>query len=402
MTYYRRYLLVAIVLLSCPSLVWGSEFRLVPSISVKEEYNSNILLATDNTKSDYITTIAPGVEMVNRTDRLDTNLLVRLDWLEYADNRDASGTNQRYNGKVRYLFTPFSSISAEADYARYSNPTLTIGTTGIAMAAVPWNRFTSSLSYDYQFTEKTAAAMSYAYGRDYFERPGYVDDISHDVNLGLVHDLGKYLPAVKGRVNAGYSYYYFSDIRIDTVMGTVGLSWDYSEIWSILVDSGIRHTRSEFSVFELQQVAPSAYEIVKVQKENSGWGWVAKASLKYKGEYGNGDFSYTRDLTPAYGLNGAAERNALTLSTLYRLSHELSILFSTGYYTLRSDASEFSPQVIDQRTYRVSPGVRYEFSKDIALDASYEYTMVDYPSINTDARRHLFFIRLYMQHPFLE
>jgi len=42
MIYYRRCILIAVVLLSCPSLVWGNEFRLVPSISIKEEYNDNI------------------------------------------------------------------------------------------------------------------------------------------------------------------------------------------------------------------------------------------------------------------------------------------------------------------------------------------------------------------------
>src|SRR5271157_2998914 len=103
MMYYWRYLLVVIVLLSCPLLVWGNEFRLVPSISVKEEYNSNILLSTDSEKSDFLTTVSPGVEMVNRTDRLDTDLLVRLDRLEYLDNRDVSATNQMYNGKLHYL-----------------------------------------------------------------------------------------------------------------------------------------------------------------------------------------------------------------------------------------------------------------------------------------------------------
>ena len=386
---YWRLLIIVILVLYCPLFVLADEFRLVPSIAVKEEYNSNILLSTYDVKSDFLTTISPGIEMVDRTDRLDTDLLVRLDRLEYADNRDFSSTNQTYNGKLRYLITPLFSVSAEAGYVRNSNPTLNIETTGIAMAAIPWDHFTSSLSTDYKITEKTVAAVSYTYGRDYFERTGYVDDISHDVNVGFVHDLGQYLPAVKGRINGDYSYYYFANTRIDSVSGTVGFTCQLNEFWNVLVDGGVRHTWSDFS-------------LAQFQLENSGWGWVGKVSLNYNGEYGNGVLSYLRDLTPAYGLGGAAEQNALTLSTQYRVTHELSILLSAGYYTLKSDPTEFSPQVINQRTFHINPGVRYEFSKDVNVEASYEYTMVDYPAVNTEANRNLFTIRLYIQHPFLE
>src|SRR5208337_2257377 len=113
------------------------------------------------------------------------------------------------------------------------------------------------------------------------------------------------------------------------------------------------------------------------------------------------NFSYSRNVIAAYGLNGAAEQNAFTLSTQYRLTKEFSILFSAGYYTLKSDPSEFSAQVINQQTIGVNPGVRYEFSKDIFAEASYEYLTVDYPlAENMNAKRDLFSIRLYIQNPF--
>ena len=396
-----------ILLIFYPSLVLASDFSLVPSISFKEEYNSNILLSTDSAaKRDFLTTISPGVEMVNRTERFDIDLLARWDQLEYADNSDIDATNQMYDGKFHCRVNPLFNVSAEASYARISNPTLMdITTTGIFMSAVPWDHFTSYLSADYQVTEKTAATLSYNYDRDYFERPGYEDDTSHSVNLGVVYDLGKYLPNVKARINGGYSHYNFSDNRTDNYTGTVGFSKDFSETWSIIVDGGLRYSSSKFSVPEYEYITIFGLLIpvgtIMVPEKNDGWGWIAKASLVYKGEYGNVNFSYSRNVIAAYGLNGAAEQNAFTLSTQYRLTKEFSILFSAGYYTLKSDPSEFSAQVINQQTYGVDPGVRYEFSKDIFVEASYEYLTVDYPSAeNMDARRDLFSIRLYIQNPF--
>ena len=61
-----------------------------------------------------------------------------------------------------------------------------------------------------------------------------------------------------------------------------------------------------------------------------------------------------------------------------------------------------SPQVIDERTIRVNPGVRYEFSKNIYVESSYDYTAVDYLESNTSAHRNLLSIRLYIQYPIFE
>jgi hypothetical protein len=405
MMYYRRYFFLVIVLLSFPSLVWGNEFRLVPSISVKEEYNDNIFFAANDIKRDFVTTISPGLEMVNNTDRLDTYLMARLARFDYADNRELSATDQLYNGKFRYHATPLFNISAEAGYVRDSQPGRDIQTSGIILSTVPRNRYNASLSADFQFSEKTALGVSYTFGRDDYGSMRYVDDVSHDVNAGLVYDLGQYFQRVKGRANLGYSDYVFSDSRIDSVMGTVGFSRDFSETGSILIDGGIRHTWSEISTYQLWPVfLPTFfyYERVKVKQNNDDWGWVGNVSLNYKGELGNGSLTYNRDITSASGLNGAVERNALMLSAQYRMTSEFSILFSAGYYTNKSDAGQFSTQVIDQRTIRVNPGVRYEFSKNIALESSYDYTAVDYLDSNTSANRNLLSIRLYLQYPIWE
>lgn len=410
MIYYRRYILIAMVLLSCPSLVWGNEFRLIPSISIKEEYNDNIFFLTDDVRNDFITTVSPSLEMVNNTEKLETNLLARLDRFDYADNREISETDQLYQGTFRYRATSLFGISAEAGYVRDSQPGRDIGTSGIILSTVPRNRYKASLSADYQLSEKTAVGLSYTFGRDDYESTRYTDYISHDVNAGLVYDMGRYFQRVKGRVNLGYSNYVFYDSRIDSVMCTAGFSRALSEKGSILIDGGIRHTWSEFSVTEPEYMyinvggiyIPIFIGYVKVPQKNDGWGWVGNVSLHYEGERGNGSLTYNRDITPASGLNGAVERNALMLSIQYRMTYEFSILFSGGYYTNKSEAGQFSTQVVDQRTIRVNPGVRYEFSKNIYLESSYDYTAVDDLTSNTSAHRNFLSMRLYMQYPILE
>jgi long-subunit fatty acid transport protein len=91
------------------------------------------------------------------------------------------------------------------------------------------------------------------------------------------------------------------------------------------------------------------------------------------------------------------------LSASYKTPRGWSATANVGYYTNKSDSGEYSVRKIDTKTFFVTPGVRYQFSEDIALDASYDYTLYkeDESDAATRAHRHLFLIRLYIQHALL-
>jgi hypothetical protein len=278
--------------------------------------------------------------------------------------------------------------------------------------SIPWNDITSSLSSNYQFTEKTSGVVSYSFRRDYYDDPRYQPSTSHDVAAGLSYDFGQYFPNMMGRSNVEYSYYSFPDSRNNSVTATVGLSQALNELWSINVDGGVRRTWSEVFLTKLVPLDPSHLISVREQKNNSGWGPTASVSLAYKDEYVYGYLAYNRDLIAGSGLNGAVELNAFTLSAQYRLTYELSALFVTGYSTYKSDPSNYSAHAADLQTLVVNPGIRYAFSKgplriftrenDVAVEASYGYTMADDSASHIKANRHTISVRLYMQHAFLE
>jgi hypothetical protein len=402
---WRRPILIAgVFALVYPALTWGTVFSIVPSISVKEEYNDNIMLSEDDIKEDFISTISPGVGITDLTERLNANIQLRINRIDYAYNRELSSTDQAYSGKLKYLITPLFGMSTEAAYVRDSRPDRDIETSGVVLSDEIRHRITSSLSADYQLTEKTAAGASYSYNRSDFESQSDLDDTAHDTNIGLVYNLGAYVPTLQGRTNAGYSYYDTQDSRIKNVIWTIGLSRDIDEVWGVLLNGGIRRTWSDLSVVREEPVFDHSVYIgnraVKEHVKNADWGWVGQASLNYKGERGSGSFSYSRGVQPASGLGGAVEHNALTLSTRYRLTTELSLLLTAEYYSNKSDASEFSAQDIDQRGLHIRPGGRYEFSKDMAVEAFYDYTTDDNKVSNAEAQRHLLSVRLYAQHSF--
>ena len=66
-------LLVTLICVS-PDMVSADEFKLIPSIGIREEYNDNIFYSSNDTVDDFITTIRLGLELIERTERLDLNL----------------------------------------------------------------------------------------------------------------------------------------------------------------------------------------------------------------------------------------------------------------------------------------------------------------------------------------
>ncbi|MFH2075028.1 MAG: outer membrane beta-barrel protein [Pseudomonadota bacterium] len=391
---YCYFIVIALSFILVVPSVRADEFRLVPSIAAREEYNSNIFLSTVDQKRDFVTTLSPGIEIVKRDERLDTGAQIRVDRVEYTDNRDLNATDQTYKGNIRYRFTPNFSFAANAGYLVDSQPDRDLQTTGLVMSALQRERVNTSLSTDYQITEITALSMSYAYSKDTYEKK-FFDTLSHQVNAGLTQDFSKYFPAVKGMLNFGYSSYDIAGFRTNSIMGTMGISRNFSEIWAINVSGGARYTETEFPVLRLQQAAQD-------KQTDEGWGWVGQVSLTYKGERSNGHLTYSRDVSPASGEGTAVERNALMIGGRYRLTYELSFLLNAGYYTNKSGQFASSANAIDSQSFIINPRLRYEFSKDVALEASYDYYKVDDRAADTQAERHRVSLYLSVQHAFLE
>jgi predicted porin len=434
-----RFLTVVLILLLCPWHAWADEFRIVPFIGAKEEYNGNILMVTEaqGVNKDFISILSPGIDLVDRSDRFDTDLSAQLDRLDYSHYRELSATNQAYNGSFLYRATPLLNIAAGAGYSINSNPSLDYGSAsaiqagtvipmassnptspgqtstgqanqGISVASapvpvvsLPMKRFIASLSSDYQFSERTSVVASYNFYNDIYEEPTY-RDMAQSVSAGLVYDLGKYLSSLKGRIDVGYSAYYVPDSRTYSATCTVGISRDFDEVWSASVDAGVSRTWTEFLGIGYVQNTPTTLMAVQEQQYNSDWGQVAKVSLNYRGEQLQGNLAYIKNISLAPGLDGAAEQNSYSLTSRYRLTYEFSALVTTSYNTYKSDLLNYSAQVINQQTFDANAGIQYQFSKDTALDISYEYTLIRYPAADANAYRQLVFIGVRTQFPLFE
>lgn len=373
----------------------ADDFKITPSISFSEEYNDNVLYTTNAAQSDFVSVISPGLLITEKTERLDVKLSGRADRRLYNRYSEFNATNQFYDGSGRYRLTERSSISGSTAYTIDSDPDRDLTVTGLPLTNVKRTRQTYSGGGEYLLSEKTAASFSYQYQNDRYDSDRYTDLESHTFSLGFIHDISCFAGSTKVLGNIGYARYNMLDPKVDNFQAMAGIVKQLNEKWNLRFDGGTRYTRSKFGVV----VYPSGTE---TEERSEGWGAVGRLSIAFKGERDNVEIAALHDLLPASGRSGASERTSFTLTASRRFTYELYGTLFAGYYINHSSEGEFSTQEIDENSYAVRPGLRYEYSPELSAAFYYTHNNTRYNVSHTEVNRNLFMFRLTFRHNIFE
>ena len=403
MAYFNKIVLamLLVTLVSVfPSVSGADEFKLIPSIAVREEYNDNIFFDDHGEIDDWITTISPGLKLIDRTDRFDINLFARGDCIKYGQNDELNDFDQHYSGNISYRVTSRFKVSADAGYTVDSRRDRDIETTGLVLSSEERKRYSGGLSGDYVLTEKIAASLSYAYERDDFDDPEEVDYKYNSSNLGFTHDLSEFFPRTVGQINFGYYYYDSTSTTIDNYSGTVGFNWAMTEVFNLMVDIGTRYTRSEFSVLQLDPFNP--FRIITRKEKDHGWGSVGNVVLSYQGEVTRASLVASKQVRPASGENGTTDRTSFLFKISRRFAEKFSAHLSGEYFLNKADAGELATKNIDEQTISIRPGLSCELIDNLVLTASYTFTRVKDREDHTEPERNLIYVQMSYGIPLFE
>jgi opacity protein-like surface antigen len=185
----------------------------------------------------------------------------------------------------------------------------------------------------------------------------------------------------------GVSRSTFDTSKVTNYSAAVGVERAVHELWSVVADVGVRYTRSEFDV---------------ITNTEDDFGWTANVSALYKGETTSGSLTLYHDVAAAPGLGSAVQRSAAVLEARQRTTWELTPFFSAGYYLNRADAGQFSTRSIDERTVRVRPGLRYDATRNILIEAAYQYTRLTNSEADTTASQSVVYLMATLRYPLYE
>ena len=389
--------------------IMADEFKLIPSIAVRGEYNDNIFYTVDDTEDDFITTISAGLELIERTERLDLDLSALVSPFYYADYSILDDVDQNYMGRVSYKINPSFGVNADALYNVSNRRDRDVETTGIVASNDKRKRGAFGLGLDYTMTEKTGMALSFDYLKDKWDSTNIDRQDLEDYKavLNFTHNLSQFERPTIGRLNFGFERYKFEGQDIQTsdtynYFTTIGGQHWFSETVNLLVDLGARYTDSDFVTPQLVFVPPSSTEIRIVEINNTGFGGTGQAILEKRGELTRGSIRIAYGVLPASGRGTTVQRFDVVLNLRRRLAERSAIGIATGFYNNKADRNEFSFRDLDENTFFIRPTIRWEFFDKFTLDAGYIFNYVDDRVDNDDTRRNLVYLQVAYGLPLFE
>ena len=385
----------ALTLLPMPAA--ADDFRLVGAAALQQEYIDNLFMTPGDRKSSFITTLSGGFEATERTERLDADLTLKLDQIFYTDeSRLGNSLNQLYRGGARYRLTELLTVGASAKYELNNRPDQDIERTGLIVEPVTRHRQEYGATATYILSETLSTALSYSYLQDNFNDRTNTQNSSHDVSVVLERNLSAYLPELTASLILGYGNYQTreaTDTTVEQYVAMGGASWSKTELWKLFANLGASYTTSEFDTLDGTSL---------VSASEHSWGVTGKAGASYRDEFTTGTLAFSQGIVPASGRTGASRRTGLTLDLSRRFTDELTGFLSTGFFLNRSDKGEFSAAEIDETTFNVGFGARYNVTRDFSLEARYGYARIDYGVSGQTAERNGAMVNLVYRYPFLE
>jgi hypothetical protein len=369
----------------------AAEFNMVPSITARQEYNSNIDLDANKNKAqdDFVTRIIPRLRSTYRTERLSLGLTAEAVPTLYWKNEDSSYVDFSGSGDLNYALTPRLSTSADARFTVDNQPDFNVATTGQSSG----RRYLSGadLGLRYALTEITSASINLGYDRtDYTDNQDGEDFQGFTVGAGLSRDLQQWLPRTVGQLGAGYGYYDYETSTIQSGYGSLGLTHRVSEKWDASGMLGVRYAHSEFDQTELQFVPPFFLVPVTVRQSNSGWGGIGQLDLSYTDGMTRYALSALHDLNVTFS-ESPTQLTSLRFSVNHRIRDEWSAGFSAGWSWNRNQDEQFSSTAIDETTYNIAPSLSWTPAREWRLTAGYSFLWLHDGEDNYNADRHLVF-----------
>jgi hypothetical protein len=396
---------VALVLVLSAADLQADEFKLTPSVAVRQEYNSNIFFDASNEEDDFITRVKPGLELLERTERLDLRLAGFVIPYVYWDHDELNSVDQDYSGRVDYKITPLFSVGANAGVRVDHQPDRDIYTTGIAYRDNRRIQQRYGGNMGWQFTELMGASAAYDYTRDDWRQSSdsdLEDYDSHAVTLGLSRELGSAKGVTLGLLNAGWAHYDYETSKTDYYFGTLGVKHRLTEIFNVTADAGARYTDSSFDVQRLAVVPPGVLVTVTENENDTGWGGIGHLGVEYVGERTRASLTGSHDINAASGSRGVVQRTGITFNGGHLLLEKLRLGAYAGVFRNKSGENEFSGEKIEEYSYSASPSLRWEFYRDVTLEAGYAFTYLDNQQDDENSVRHLGYIQLAYGLPLFE
>ena len=178
----------------------------IPSVSVQEEYTDNLYLSSLTKRSEWITTVAPGISLSLQKPRLTFDLSYSPGFVYYLHNPRYDYTSHDQTFRTVADLTPRLTFSFLQTYVRTDDPELveTVDEVETLLARegrFKLNRTSFNPRLDYRFGAENSLSASYRYVNSRSEDPFEDDFQQQDIDTSL-----SYWFNVKNGIDLSFNY----------------------------------------------------------------------------------------------------------------------------------------------------------------------------------------------------
>ena len=352
----------------------AAEWSAEPSIGVKGEYNSNLILTAAPHEATYGHWISPGVKFGGATENLEVSGRAAADFVQYYGGVEKGLTNLYFPLSVKYGLEK-EMLAFDGGFTRDNTLRGELLQTGVVLNFTQRNQWNLAPSWTHAFTERLSLRGTYNYSKAAYEngaRLGLLDYEVHGGSLALSYRLSE-----KDQVQAMANYSDFSvpaanALRSNIAGGQLSLTHSFTETITSTVAVG-------------SQVVVSGIQFGPARITDTKAVWTGRANVRKQWDDGYAELVLSREIFPSgFGLLIQTERVGVNLSK--NMTESLTLSLNGQVFLASSVASKVAPITLPENRYvNVTPSLTWKFDQWWALDVAYTYGRRDVESFNQTA-----------------
>ncbi|MEJ2673401.1 MAG: outer membrane beta-barrel protein, partial [Deltaproteobacteria bacterium] len=219
------------------NLAGAADWSIVPSVTQRSAFNSNLNMSPTNVISDYILTLQPNVEFNYTTEISQLQGRLGLMGQHYITHDNLDHIDQNYQINGRYQATPRINLSLNSSYIDDTTLIQELLTSGVVIGRTQRQSFFVGPGITYNLTERLLATANYNFNRVLYQAPEYTDYTSHLAGLNFTYLLANEKTSIVSN-NIVRETLYAGGNNFKSIGIYAGVSHRATERWDINLMSG--------------------------------------------------------------------------------------------------------------------------------------------------------------------
>jgi|GEM_PF-920033 len=393
-------LLALVALIPTPGVGNAANWEILPSVTARTEFDSNLNYSFTAPKSDYLFSLAPTVAFNYTTDTGQLQGILGVTGKHYLSNGQIDHIDQNFQINGWYQVTPRWKLSLNTAYISDTSLYQELITSGLVMTRTPRQSILVTPAVTYAVTERLSATFNYSFNNVDYPSQLFQNYTSQQTGLLLQQQLKNEKTTLLGNFIANQTVYPNLDNTFKYLGFYLGADHKFSPDWEITLLGGVNLTFMDFHsqlpltqfpfVISPQFISPQSVLIHQTSAQPYVNLYVTKRWTNFTVTGG-----YSRSQSPsAYGTVSDTNQFSLTLA------HDFTERWSgslNGYYNLSNQISQTSPY--QSSFLALSPQLIYRLTERLTLSPGYQFGQNDAITSNRIATGHTVWLMLTYTQP---